>query len=538
MKPPNIVLVIADDVTPAYHGCYGGPTPTPNIDQLAREGVLFRQAHGAAPLCCPSRYTIFTGQYCGRASSCSDGCSTEEPYSLSQNADLQPDTPTLAKQLKDAGYFTGHVGKWHSNFEILGEEWDSSLLGPEADLDDPAADSRLRELQASHQGVVKQCAGFEWVGATNWGNLMGNRPARLRYHNPAWMTDTALEFLRAARDDERPFYLHLANTVPHGPDPHKSFTADHRYTFSGKQENPPHSHPHDATVLERLRAAGLQTDGPIAGINAGVVQIDDQIGALRRQLEAMGELDNTIFIYTADHGIHGKGTCYLPGFHLPLVYHWPTAIPGGRQIDAQVSHVDFYPTLLEAAGVEAPSDHQVDGRSYLDLLKGETENHREVTYQEMGVGRAVTKGRYRLIHFFYPESVIEKMESGATNPSPPSLQAYVEGPFCDYNFINKPHYFDPVQLYDREADPCERRNLAQEPSYAEILTDLTRELHAITDSLPGPYRHDVPRFQETAPYRRLVEQRRLTVQQKDFYPMGFDQEKIFNLNLPDPLAQA
>ena len=535
MKQPNIVLVIADDVTPAYHGCYGGPTPTPHIDRLAREGALFHQSHGSAPLCCPSRYTIFTGQYCGRAQSCSDGCSTAEPYSLSQNGDLQPDTPTLAKQLKTAGYFTGHVGKWHSNFAILGEEWDNNLLGPDADLDDATVDAKVREVQTRHQGVIKQCAGFEWVGAVNWGNLMGNRPSRLRYHNPGWMTDTALEFLEAATADERPFYLHLANTLPHGPDPSDSLGKDHRYSFSGKLDEAPCSHPHDATVFERLRAAGLQTEGPVAAINAGIIQIDDQVGALRDQLEAMGELDNTIFIYTADHGIHGKGTPYLGGYHLPLVCRWPQAVPAGREIEAQVSHVDFYPTLLEAAGAEIPETHSVDGRSYLDLLKGKTETHREVTYQEMGVARAVTKGRYRLVHFFYPESVIEKIRAGAVHPTPPSVQAYVEGPFCNYNFINKPHYFDPVQLYDREADPCERRNLAHEPAYAEILTDLTTELHAITDSLPGPYRHDVPTFQTTPAYRRLVEQRRLAVQQQSFYPEGFDQERIFNMNLPDPL---
>lgn len=536
MKRPNIVLVIADDVTPAYHGCYGGPTPTPHIDRLAREGALFHQAHGVAPLCNPSRYSIFTGQYCGRAASCSEGCSTAEPYSLSQNADLQPDTPTLAKQLAGAGYFTGHVGKWHSNFAILGEEWDADLLGPDADLDDPKVDARLRELQASHQDVVKRCAGFEWVGAVNWGNLCGNRPHRLRYHNPGWMTDTALDFLDAAAADERPFYLHLANTLPHGPDPTDSFGKDHRYTFSGKWDESPRSLPHDATVLERLRAAGLQTEGPVAAINAGIMQVDDQVGALRAKLEAMGELDNTIFLYTADHGIHGKGTCYLSGYHLPLVVRWPEQVAAGREIDAQVSHVDFFPTLLEATGTALPEGHDLDGRGYLGLLRGETETHRDVTYQEMGVGRAVTKGRYRLIHFFYPESVIEAMRRGEVDPAPPSLQAYVEGPFCDYNFVNKPHYFDPVQLYDRAADPCERHNLAADPAYAAILDDLTAELHAITDTLPGPYRHDVPDFQRSARYLRLVENRRLAVRRKSFYPEGYDQEKIFNLNLPDPCA--
>lgn len=535
MKAPNIVFLIADDVTPHYHGCYGGPTPTPNIDRLAANGARFDRSHSVAPLCNPSRYAMFTGQIPGRAVSASAGCSTAEPYSISQNAELQPDTPALPKMLRTAGYFTGHVGKWHSNFSLLEDhEWPSSI-GPEADLDDPKTDQALRDLQARHAQVVRQCAGFEWVGAVNWGNLMGNRPERLRHHNPMWMTDAALNFLDQAANDDRPFYLHLANTVPHGPHPNLSLGADHRYTFSGKQNAAPSSHPHDATVNERLKAAGLQTEGPIAGINAGIVQIDDQVGAIVAKLEALGELDNTIFLYTADHGIHGKGTCYMGGYHMPLVMHWPEVIKAGRVIDDPVSHVDFLPTLCAAAGATIPSNHLLDGVNLMPLLQGNAGSGRDFTYQEMGVGRAVTKGPWRYIAFRYPESVIEQMEKG-TLDIPPSLQAYDEGPFCDYNFINKPHYFDPEQLYNLDADPFERHNLIHDPACTEILKELREMLHRITDTLPGPYRHDNPDFQSSLKYHRMVERRRLKVQQKSFYPDGFDQEKIFNLNLPDPLA--
>jgi arylsulfatase A-like enzyme len=536
MKRPNIVFVMADDVTPYYHGCYGGPTPTPAINRLAREGALFMRSHSVAPLCNPSRWSIFTGQVPGRAESCSKGCSTAEPYSVAQNADLQPDTPSTAKLLRSAGYFTGHVGKWHSNFAYLAkDEWPKDL-GPDADLDDPGTDSKVRELQKKHQNVVRECAGFEWVDAVNWGNLGGKKPGRLGFHNPAWMTDAALSFLDEAAGQDKPFYLHLANTVPHGPDPNKSLGGDHRYTFTGKQEEPPQSHPHDATVLERLRKAGLQTEGPVAGINAGVMQIDDQIAALREKLEAMGELENTLFVYTADHGIHGKGTCYLGGYHMPLVMRWPGVIEAGRVINEPISHVDFLPTLAEIAGAEVPADHTLDGFSQVGLLRGESGSARDVTYQEMGVGRAVTKGSWRYIVFRYPESVIARMQFGDLE-EPRSLQAYVEGPFCNYNFVNKPHYFEAEQLYNLDADPFERTNLAYNPGCAETLEDMRHELHAITDKLPGPYREDTPAFQKSLKYRRMVEERRLRVSQMSFYPDGYDQERIFNLNLPDPLAR-
>jgi len=534
---PNIVLILADDVTPAYHGCYGGSTPTPNIDRLAADGLLFQQSHSVAPLCNPSRYGVFTGQYVGRAASACADCSADEPYSIAQNGDLQEETPTLAKILREAGYFTGHVGKWHSNFQMAGDrEWPDEL-GPDADLDDPNLDALLREQHAIHCDVVKRAAGFEWVGAVTWGNLMKNRPERTRFHNPGWTTDTALQFLDEAGSDERPFYLHLANTVPHAPDPNKSLGADHRYTFNGKLDQPPQSLPPDFTVFERLRAAGLQTTGPIAGINAGMVQLDDQVGAIRAKLEELGQLENTIFIYTADHGIHGKGTPYIAGYQMPCVVHWPLGVgAAGRSISDPVSHVDFLPTLCEAAGVALPEHHTIDGVSQLALWKGEGPGARNFTYQEMGVARAVTRGKWRYIAFRYPESVIAKMKRGECD-EPPSFQAYVEGPFCDYNFKNKPHYFDPEQLYQLETDPCERRNLAADPGCSEVLAEMRELLHSVTDTLPGPYRRDNPEFMTSYAYRRLVEKRRLRVQQRPLYPEGFDQEKIFNFNLPDPLAK-
>jgi len=533
---PNVVIVLADDVTPAYHGCYGGPTPTAEIDRLAAGGLLFQQSHSIAPLCNPSRYGIFTGQYVGRAASASVGCSPEEPYSIAQNGDLEEETPCLAKILREAGYFTGHCGKWHSNFKMAGKQEWQETLGPDADLDDPEVDSLLRKQHAVHADVVKRAGGFEWVAAVTWGNLMSNRPRRLQFHNPGWTTDAALAFLDEAASDERPFYLHLANTLPHGPDPNASLGADHQYTFEGKLDNAPASLPPDFTVFERLEAAGLQTKGPIAGINAGIVQVDDQIGALRAKLEEIGELENTIFIYTADHGIHGKGTPYIAGFHMPCVVHWPAGLGGpGRSISDPVSHVDFLPTLCEAIGAPIPEDHTLDGVSQLALWKGEGPSARSFTYQEMGVARAVTKGSLRYVAFRYPESVIAQMRNGEMQ-EPTSFQAYVDGPFCDYNFKNKPHYFDPEQLYDLSRDPHERMNLAGDPAYAEQLAELRKLLHSVTDTLPGPYRRDNPEFMTSLQYRRLAEKRRLRVQQRAVYPEGFDQEKIFNLNLPDPLA--
>ncbi len=533
---PNIVIVIADDVTPSYHGCYGGPTPTPAIDRLAREGAIFHRACGVAPLCNPSRFTIFTGMYPGRAPSASAGCSPGDPYSIQQNADVTPAMAALPRLLRAGGYFTGHVGKWHSNFTHAGaKEWPEHL-GRGADPDDRAVDAALRDLQETHKRTVRECAGFEWVQAVHWGNVgAANKPDALGHHNPAWKTDAALEFLEEAARDGRPFYLHLANTVPHGPDVNLSLGADHRYTPAGKLGAPPHSHPPDETVPRRLRAAGLQTEGPIAGINTGMVMIDDQIGALLGKLEAMGAVQNTIFLYTADHGIFGKGTCYLGGFRLPLVVRWPAGIQAGQSVDAPVSFVDFLPTLCEAAGVAVPGPDRIDGVSFLDGLTGRGPWRREAAYQEMGVSRGLLKGSWHYVAFRYPASVIARMEAGEME-MPPDVSGYGESPFGDLNFRYKPSYFEPEQLYNISEDPDERRNLADDPACAGVLEAMRRELWAVTARLPGPFPREAPAFMRSARFHEMVERRRARLPSIPYYPQGHDAEAVYNRNQRDPLA--
>ena len=117
-KQPNIIFVLADDQTPAYLSCYGGRTPTPNLDRLANEGARFTSAHSVAPLCNPTRYTILTGQFPSRNFLPNEQAALDEAACILQNTRLNPDTPCIADMLGQAGYFTGFIGKWHSNFEL------------------------------------------------------------------------------------------------------------------------------------------------------------------------------------------------------------------------------------------------------------------------------------------------------------------------------------------------------------------------------------------------------------------------------------
>ncbi len=527
---PNIVVIVADDTTPSYHTCYGGPTPTPNIDLIAREGVRFQRGYCCSSLCCPSRWNLFTGQYTGRSRWVYEDVPEDQPYLVSQNGMLDPETPTLAKALREAGYFTGHIGKWHSRFDTSDLGFEEPVM-VDGDPDDPEVDAEIRRRQANAQEVVKVCGGFEHVDCVHWGNLGGAGDPRLRKHNPMWLTDGALEFLDAAAGDGRPFYLHLANTVPHGPDCKKSLGVNHRYTWGGRLDEPPASHPPDETVLERMRRAGLQTDGPIAGVNAGIVMLDDQVGAVLRRLDELGLAEDTIVIYTADHGVPGKGSAHVTGQHLPFVMRWPAGLPTGRVVHEVFSSVDMVPTLCDACGVRMPEQHTLDGISVLDALRGEAEWPRRVAYHEMGWSRSVIKGRYHYIATRYPESAAEVLKAGDPNAKPG-----IGLGFDDLNAPFIPDYFEADQLYDLSTDPFERVNLADDPTRADVLADLKEELWRIAETMPRPFPREPHPFRETDDYCEMLARRRAEVDAIEHYPPDSDVPRIWFANLHDPGA--
>ncbi len=529
---PNIVIVIADDTTPSYHGCYGGPTPTPNIDTIAREGIRFERGYCCSSLCCPSRWNLFTGQHTGRSRWVYRDVPEDEPYLVSQNGMLDPETPTLAKVLREAGYFTGHIGKWHSRFNTADFEFEEPTFY-NGDPDDPRVEAEIRRRQTNAREVVRRCAGFEYVDCVNWGNLGGADDPRMRAHNPMWMTDGALEFLEAAAEDGRPFYLHLANTVPHSPDCTESLRKDHRYTWGGVLEEPPSSHPPDDTVPERMREAGLQTEGPIAGVNAGMVMLDDQVGAVLRRLNELGLAEDTIVVYTADHGIPGKGSAHVTGQHLPFVMRWPAGLPTGRVVHDIFSWVDMVPTLCDACGVSMPKDHTVDGVSVLAALRGRADWPRRVAYHAMGWSRSVIKGRYHYIATRYPDSAVEAFESGDEEVKPGIGLMFdrLNAPFI-------PDYFEPDQLYDLATDPFERVNLVDDPTRADVLADMKRELWRVADTMPRPFPREPHPFRQTDRYRELLARRREEMDAVDHYPPDIYVPRAWFANLHDPGASS
>ena len=532
-KRPNIVVVVADDTTPSYHGCYGGPTPTPNIDGIAANGARFDRAYCCASLCNPSRWTLFTGLYTGRSRWVSGDTPAGEPYCVGQNGMLDPETPTLGKALQQAGYFTGHVGKWHSRFATadFGFEEPKHIAG---DADDPAVDAEIRLRQANAQEVVRVCGGFDVADRVQWGNLGAvakGIDSRLCVHNVPWMTDGAVDFIDQAADRDQPFYLHIANSVPHSPDCHQSLGQDHRYSWGGQLEQAPRSHPDDETVFERMRAAGLQIDGPLAGINAGMIMLDDQIGAVLRRLEARGMLDNTIVIYTADHGVPGKGSCHHIGVHMPFVLSWPAQIPAGQVHKGLLSYVDMVPTLLEAAGTSMPDR---DGMSVLASLREYTSLERRHAFTEMGQARSVISDRYQLISFRYSSEDIACMQADDC-PRAVDQAGRVQGGFAQLNAPFQPQYFDADQLYDVQLDPYQSHNLIDDPTRAAVVVELKQALWQITDTLPGGFPTEPHAFRQTSRYAALMAARREQLAEIEHYPPGGRANIIWHQNIQDPV---
>lgn len=535
-KKPNIIIVIADDVTPHYHSCYGGKTPTPNIDKLAAKGVRFTNAYCCSSLCNPSRYNIYTGQFTGRAKSVMQMCESKEPYLVHQSAMLEPDQANLVRALKAAGYYTGHVGKWHSRFDtsFIGEEEPKIPYG---DPDDPQYDAKLKELQQVAKKAIRESAGFDFVESVNWGNIdSGQKHEKLQYHNIGWQTDNALDFIDQAASKKQPFFLQLENSVPHSPDCTLSLGKDHRYTLGGKLDQPPSSHPDDQTVIDRLKKAGLQTKGPIAGINAGMIMLDDQIGALMEKLDQLGIREDTFIMYTADHGVPGKGTCHLQGFHLPCIMSLPELISEGNVIDNQFSFINIMPTLLEFAGASLPGDHKIDGKSVAEKLKQGSEIEEEFCFHEMGWARSVIKGRYHYISFRYPPEAIQKMQSADCEMLLDQM-GLEKGMFGDLNAPFKPHYFDADQFYDIQTDPYERKNLINEPGLAELISEYKEALFKITDTMPGQFPGQPSQFRQSETYKELLAKRKKHVASIVHYPKD-NTDVIWFENKYDPEAEA
>lgn len=503
-EKPNVIFFIADDMLPKHFNCLPqgeGKNLTPNIDRLWKEGVVMTEQHVASPICTPSRYNVLTGNYASRARNAwFESITKEQGQTVVEfNTHILKDDVTLQRLLKQGGYATGMVGKNHV-VEAHGlkkfPDFDADIRAPE----------NVSKLKANHDHV---CQAMRETGFDFADRVYHNNPDFLGLHGVAvqnmdWITEGGLEFIDQNKD--KPFFLYFATTVPHGPtQAERSWNADPRISAIGYLDEAPQVQPARETIPKRLQAAGFEVNDD----TANMLWLDDAVGALLAKLEAVGQLDNTVFFFFSDHGQRSKGTVYQGGVHDPSIVWKKGGFPVGSECDALAHIVDFAPTILDVAGVDR-SAVEFDGESFWPYLNGEQQEPGRVLYFELGYARGIRKGNWKYMAIRYPkhieemtpeerEKVLQEWNAERRRKHLRIVTEDATKPFSHLTPIpgggdaerastgSYPGYFDRDQLYDLSRDPREQKNLAGDPEYKEKLEEMRREMRTVLGTLPGEF---------------------------------------------------
>ena len=509
---PNVIFIIVDDSEYTEYGCYGGRTLTPNIDSIAKNGVLFRNGFTSSSVCTPTRYTCLTGKYAGRAESLQKECRTDKWQGFVRwNTDAECGGHNTASVLRNNGYFTGLVGKWHigESPELL-EAYEntpsplSDNLDTKADVNNPEVAKYVKTIYDAQVSSATKNYGFDYVASLYQANVDDRRTpwlkqCRLDTHNMEWITSGVLNFLDAAAKQGKPFYLYFATTLEHGPTPIASLkNGNPLATPQGILKEAPKVQPSRASVLKRVKDAGLPESA------APSLWLDDSIGALFKKLRELKIEKNTLIFFFSDQQSPGKGTCYDGGIKTPLLMKWPAKIKDGQINDDLIGNIDFAPTIFDACNIEAPADMVLDGTSFLPLAQGKKVKWRNALFFELGDMRAVRTKRWKYItNRLMPEKEWQKM-----TPKEQEEQAYrntyfkTRSQYSSYEKTISEGNQDEIinyryehaelievddQLYNLAEDPRETNNLAELPEYKNQMESMKGLLKEWLSSMPGPY---------------------------------------------------
>lgn len=427
---PNIIYIMADDLGYRELGCYGQQKiPTPNLDQLAAQGVKMTRAYSASPVCAPTRASLLTGKHQGHAAIrgnkefgdfTANGVEGQQPLPTSET--------TIAEALKSAGYRTGIVGKWGLGGPGSGSE-------PSDHGFDFFYGFLCQRKAHNHYPV------YLWKNHQPdlLGNPMFDAHQKLDAPPPSYdgyrgttfaatrMMEECESFIQSK--DDKPFFLYYAPTLPH-----VALQAPQDWV----EKFPPEWDP-----KPYLGQGGyLPTPRPRATYAAMIAYLDHTVGQIIEALEKTGKAKNTLIIFTSDNGATtaggagqvffdsngelraGKMSLYEGGIRVPLIAKWDGRIKPGTTTDHIAVAYDSFSTLCEAAGIKPG---RTDGTSYLAALEGRTQQTRPYSYfeyPEAGASQAVIWGRYKAIRQNLTKAI------------------------------------NPIQIYDLQADPSEKNDLA------------------------------------------------------------------------------
>jgi arylsulfatase A-like enzyme len=371
---PNIVLILADDVSADMFSCYEQPgtARTPNIDRLGREGAQFRTCFAPA-ICAPSRACLMTGVYGNRS-----GVFRNDMWAFDSRGTLFTRQHSWAKLLREAGYATAVAGKWHCGAK---EAWEPEVGFTEFCMwEGPEKIKAHFGIDVIESGQRKQLALPDvryWYPST-----VCNREyveVTESDFGPDIRCEFLMDFMTRMAASNTPFVAYWPTVIPHGP---YSTTPDAGAIMDIEQEKP------DTKGLSReQREQVLEDYGRKQGerfVNL-IEYMDKLIGKLIRRAEDLGIYDNTYFIFCADNGTAttAKDRGVERGVHVPYVVKGPGVRQRGLT-DELTDFADIAPTLLDMAGVPYPADVAFDGKSQMPFLTGETESHREWIYAYTG----------------------------------------------------------------------------------------------------------------------------------------------------------
>jgi arylsulfatase A-like enzyme len=440
---PNIVYILADDLGYGDLGCYGQKDiRTPNLDQMAKEGMLFTQHYAGSTVCAPSRSCLMTGLHTGHTP-----IRGNREHKPEGQYPLPKEAATIAEVLHKAGYVTGAFGKWGLGYP--GSEGDPNNQGF-----DEFFGYNCQRLAHNYYPYFLRYNAKKVM-------LPGNNGSQTEHYGPDVIQRQALEFIETNRN--RRFFLYVPSTIPHA----ELLVPDDEIvrSYRGKFEEKPYKGVDDGPNYKLGGYGSTQT--PRANFAAMVTRLDKHVGEILKKLRQLGIEKNTVVFFSSDNGPHSEGgedpsyfnssggirgqkrDLYEGGIRVPMIAYWP----GRIKADSTSKHVsafwDVFATLAEIAGAEA--DVQTDGISFVPALRGrdgEQQAHEYLYWEfhEQGGKQAVRKGKWKAVRLG-----VQKDPSA------------------------------PVELYDLEADPQESKDIASE--HADIVAEMMEIMRtARTDS--------------------------------------------------------
>lgn len=445
-QKPNLVYVFADQLRYDVLGCMGDSKAiTPNIDKLVSEGVYFTNSVSVSPVCAPHRASLFTGKY-----SSSTGMVVNELR-------MNPNHKTIAHVLNEEGYETGYIGKWHL--------WGAEAGGHHKDKNSftPSGPGRL-----GFDGVWKSY-GFHHNNYNSY--YYENKPEKIYYgegiFEPEAQFDMAIDFLKDNAKGEKPFALFLSVGIPHDPWGKDNVPEEYYNMFKNVEFPLPETmsdypdqymdrNTDPQKWLDYWKPNMPEFKRVYYAMNA---VLDTYIGRLTAALEEQGLADNTILVFTSDHGeMFGensrvyKMTFYEKAARIPFIMRWPEKIKPGRSLDACLNTPDIMPTLLGMMGLPAPEE--VEGMDMSELVLTGRGNEPEFAFMQ-GMGHT-----YLWLDGFEWRAVRDKQFT-----------------YARYLKDGKELLFDNIN------DPLQTTNLAGNPEYSEKLQELRSKMAAKMEEL-------------------------------------------------------